>query len=57
MVGDYQAFEPFLNSSFAIVVCIYLLYERQRFNEKVTQCMETISCTMRDIQQDLKKIL
>ncbi|ATB56187.1 hypothetical protein [Methanosarcina spherical virus] len=47
-------FEPFLNSSFSIVVCIYLLYERSKFNEKIAVCLESVSLTLKDIKDDLK---
>jgi len=47
-------FEPFLNSSFAIVVAVYLLWERSKFNEKIAVCLENVSITLKDIKDGLK---
>lgn len=48
-------FEPFLNSSFAIAVSIYLLYERSKFNEKIAVCLENVTLTLKDIKDDIRK--
>ena len=38
-----------LNQGFAIAVCVYLLYERTKFNIKISDSLKEIAVVIRDI--------
>lgn len=42
------------NQGFAIAVAVYLLYERGRFNQKITATMEKIAITLSERLPDYK---
>ncbi len=44
----------FVQNGFAIAVAVYLLYERSKFNEKLTKTLEHISTTMDLIEERLR---
>ena len=47
---------PFLNESFAIVVSVYLLYERSRTNEKILSALQEVTLCIKDIKEDIKEL-
>ena len=53
---DVEMFTPFLDSSFAIVVAIYLLYERGKTNEKVISALQEITHCISEIKEDILEI-
>ena len=53
---DYTMFTPFLDSSFAIVVAVYLLYERSKTNEKIITALQEITHCISDIKEDILEI-
>lgn len=48
-------FQTFLDSGFSVCVSIYLLYERSKFNAKITESLTEISTTMKIITENIKK--
>ena len=50
---DAEIFAPFLDSSFAIVVAIYLLYERGKTNGKITVALQEITHCISEIKEDI----
>lgn len=50
---DAEIFAPFLDSSFAIVVAIYLLYERGKTNEKIISALQEITHCISEIKEDI----
>jgi hypothetical protein len=53
---DAEMFTPFLDSSFAIVVAIYLLYERGKTNEKIISALQEITHCISEIKEDILEI-
>jgi|GEM_PF-3761099 hypothetical protein len=53
---DAEIFAPFLDSSFAIVVAIYLLYERGKTNEKIISALQEITHCISEIKEDILEI-
>ena len=53
---DAEIFAPFLDSSFAIVVAIYLLYERGKTNEKIISALQEITHCISEIKEDILDI-
>ena len=53
---DYTMLAPFLDSSFAIVVAVYLLYERSRTNEKTITALQEITHCISEIKEDILEI-
>ena len=53
---DSTMFAPFLNSSFAIVVAVYLLYERSKTNEKIITALQEITPCISEIKEDILEI-
>ena len=53
---DSTIFAPFLDSSFAIVVAIYLLYERGKTNEKIITALQEITHCISEIKEDILEI-
>lgn len=47
---------PFLNESFAIVVSVYLLYERAKTNEKILSALQEVTLCIKDMKEDIKEI-
>ena len=44
-----QMIDLVTNQGFAIAVCVYLLYERSKFNVKISDSLKEIAVIMRDI--------
>lgn len=55
-MSDWGVWEPALNSSFSIVVCIYLLRERAIFNEKIIRTMQDITTTLGFMKEELGRL-
>ncbi|MDD2300643.1 MAG: hypothetical protein PHU69_13535 [Fermentimonas sp.] len=53
---DYTIFTPFLDSSFAIVVAVYLLYERSTTNGKIITALQEITHCISEIKEDIIEI-
>ena len=53
---DFTMFAPFLDSSFAIVVAVYLLYERSKTNEKIMTALQEITHCISEIKGDILEI-
>ena len=53
---DITIFKPFLDSSFAIVVAVYLLYERSKTNEKTITALQEITHCISEIKEDILEI-
>ncbi len=53
---DAEIFAPFLDSSFAIVVAVYLLYERSKTNERIITALQEITHCISDIKEDILDI-
>jgi len=49
-------FTPFLNESFAIVVSVYLLYERSKTNEKILSALQEVTLCIKQIKEDIKEL-
>lgn len=47
---------PFLNESFAIVVSVYLLYERSKTNEKILTALQEVTLCIKQIKEDIKEL-
>ena len=47
---------PFLNESFAIVVSVYLLYERSKTNEKILSALQEVTLCIKDMKEDIKEL-
>ncbi len=47
---------PFLNESFAIVVSVYLLYERSKTNEKILSALQEVTLCIKQIKEDIKEL-
>jgi len=55
-MGDFMdPFQTFLDSGFSVCVAIYLLYERSKFNAKITESLTEISTTMKIITDNIIK--
>jgi len=52
---EFSAFEPFLNESFAIVVCVYLLIERAKTNEKILLALQEISLCIKHMETEIRR--
>lgn len=53
---ELSMFAPFLNESFAIVVSVYLLWERSKTNEKILSALQEVTLCVRDIKDSLKEL-
>ena len=53
---DYPTLEPFINSSFAIAISVYLLYERTKCNEKILTSLQEISYCIKDLKDEYKSL-
>ena len=49
-------FTPFLNESFAIVVSVYLLYERSKTNEKILSALQEVTLCIKYMKEDIKEL-
>jgi hypothetical protein len=49
-------FAPFLNESFAIVIAIYLLYERSKTNEKILSALQEVTFCIKEIKEDINEL-
>ena len=49
-------FAPFLNESFAIVVSVYLLYERSTTNEKILSALQDVTLCIKEMREDIKDL-
>lgn len=49
-------FTPFLNESFAIVIAVYLLYERSKTNEKILSALQEVTFCIKQIKEDIKEL-
>ena len=49
-------FAPFLNESFAIVVSVYLLYERSKTNEKILSALQEVTLCIKEMKEDIKEL-
>ena len=49
-------FTPFLNESFAIVVSVYLLYERSKTNEKILSALQEVTLCIKQMKEDIKEL-
>ena len=49
-------FAPFLNESFAIVVSVYLLYERSKTNEKILSALQEVTLCIKQMKEDIKEL-
>ena len=49
-------FAPFLNDSFAIVIAVYLLYERSKTNEKILSALQEVTFCIQQIKEDIKEL-
>ena len=47
---------PFLNESFAIVVSVYLLYERSKTNEKILSALQEVTLCIKAMKEDIKEL-
>jgi len=47
---------PFLNESFAIVVSVYLLYERSKTNEKILSALQEVTLCIKQMKEDIKEL-
>ena len=47
---------PFLNESFAIVVSVYLLYERSKTNEKILSALQEVTLCIKEMKEDIKEL-
>jgi len=47
---------PFLNESFAIVVSVYLLYERSKTNEKILSALQEVTLCIKEMKEDIKDL-
>lgn len=47
---------PFLNESFAIVVSVYLLYERSKTNEKILSALQEVTLCIQAMKEDIKEL-
>jgi len=53
-MADSETIQFFFNNVFSIGVAIYLLYERAKFNEKITQTLERITVLIESIENRVK---
>ena len=49
-------FAPFLNESFAIVIAVYLLYERSKTNEKILSALQEVTFCIKEMKEDIKEL-
>jgi hypothetical protein len=49
-------FTPFLNESFAIVIAVYLLYERTKTNEKILSALQEVTFCIKQMKEDIKEL-
>ena len=49
-------FAPFLNESFAIVIAVYLLYERSKTNEKILSALQEVTFCIQQMKEDIKEL-
>jgi hypothetical protein len=49
-------FAPFLNESFAIVVSVYLLYERSKTNERILSALQDVTLCIKEMREDIKEL-
>lgn len=49
-------FTPFLNESFAIVVSVYLLYERSKTNERILSALQEVTLCIKQMKEDIKEL-
>jgi len=49
-------FAPFLNESFAIVIAVYLLYERSKTNEKILSALQEVTFCIKQMKEDIKEL-
>ncbi|MCB5279903.1 MAG: hypothetical protein LHW59_10345 [Candidatus Cloacimonetes bacterium] len=49
-------FAPFLNESFAIVISVYLLYERSKTNEKILSALQEVTLCIKQMKEDIKEL-
>ena len=49
-------FTPFLNESFAIVISVYLLYERSKTNEKILSALQEVTLCIKHMKEDIKEL-
>jgi len=47
---------PFLNESFAIVISVYLLYERSKTNEKILSALQEVTLCIKQMKEDIKEL-
>jgi hypothetical protein len=47
---------PFLNESFAIVIAVYLLYERMKTNEKILSTLQEVTFCIKEMKEDIKEL-
>ena len=56
MEETVSMFAPFLNESFAIVVSVYLLYERSKTNEKILSALQEVTLCIKQMKEDRKEL-
>lgn len=52
----FNVFTPFLNESFAIVIAVYLLYERSKTNEKILSALQEVTFCIKQMKEDIKEL-
>jgi hypothetical protein len=55
-MNDFTALEPFINSSFSIAMCVYLLYERSKTNDSILKTLQEISNCMVYVKDEIKDL-
>jgi hypothetical protein len=56
MEGILNMFTPFLNDSFAIVIAVYLLYERTKTNEKILSALQEVTFCIKQMKEDIREL-
>ena len=52
----FNMFAPFLNESFAIVIAVYLLYERSKTNEKILSALQEVTFCIKEMKEDIREL-
>jgi hypothetical protein len=52
----FNMFTPFLNESFAIVIAVYLLYERMKTNEKILSALQEVTFCIKEMKEDIREL-
>jgi len=54
-MNEELAIDWVVNNSFAIGVCVYLLYERTRFNQEISKVLERIVAFLDILEERIQK--